>query len=158
MRWNRAHRRASVIAMRDESVYSMQLDWLDALLMLFGAVGLIVLTRVLGIDALKLRGALVIAGLMLGPVARRALVGPPAPYLDGHSRWLVFLALILIATGVLVTVMGALLADLRHTQHKPWSLFVLVSAVGAVVFAIGALIDRSQRDRERETPRPVIRR
>lgn len=98
-----------------------------------------------------------IAGVMIGPIARRIVVGPPAPYLDDHSQWLVFLALILIASGALAAVMGALLADLRHTQHKPWSMFVLISAGGLVVFVAGALIDRSQRNREKETPRPVIR-
>ena len=141
-----------------ESIHSMRLDWVDAFLMVFGAIGLIIVTRVLNIDALKLRGGIIIAGVMIGPILRRILIGPPAPYHDDHSEWLVFLALIMIASGALGTVMGTLLADLRHTQHKPWSTFVLIAAGGLVVFVGGALIDRSQRNREKETPRPVIRR
>lgn len=136
--------------MRDESIFTMRLDWVDAFLMLAGFVALLFATSALGIDALKLRGGMIILGVMLGPIGRRALVGPPAPYRDGHSEWTVFFGLILIAAGSLAAVMGAVLADLRHTQHKPWATFVLVAAAGVGLLAIGALMDRSQRDRSPE--------
>ena len=143
--------------MRDESIFTMRLDWIDAFLMLAGFVALLFVTRTLGVDALKLRGGMILLGVMLGPIARRGLVGPPAPYKDGHSEWIVFFGLILIATGALATVMGALLADLRHAQHKPWATFVLVGLGGLVVLVLGALMDRSQRDREPEATFQVRR-
>ena len=136
--------------MRDESIYTMRLDWVDTFLMLAGFVALLFATRALGIDALKLRGGMIIFGVMLGPIARRALVGPPDPYKDGHSEWTVFFGLIMIASGSLATVMGALLADLRRAEHKPWALFAVICAAGVVVFALGAVMDRSQRDRSPE--------
>ena len=143
--------------MRDESIFTMRLDWVDAFLMLAGFIALLFATSALGIDALKLRGGMILFGVMLGPIGRRALVGPPAPYRDGHSEWIVFFGLIFIATGSLATLMGAVLADLRHTQHKPWATFVLIGVAGVVLLAIGALMDRSQRDRTPEASFKVRR-
>jgi len=128
-----------------ESKHSMQLDGIDAFLMLASATAFFALVSALGFDAGKLRGGAIIAGMLAGPLARRALVGPPLPHKPTRSKVAGFFTLILIATGVLVGGFGILLVALRLGDGKDWTGAALTAGAGLAILAVGAVVDRSKR-------------
>lgn len=123
----------------------MQLDGIDAFLMLASATAFFAIVTALGFDAGKLRGGAIIGGMLAGPFARRALVGPAPPHKPTRSKAVSFLAMILIATGVLVGGFGILLVALRLGDGKDWSGGAITAGVGLAILAVGAVVDRSQR-------------
>jgi hypothetical protein len=128
-----------------ESRHSMQLDGIDAFLMLASATAFFALVNALGFDAGNLRGGAIIAGMLAGPLARRALGSSPPPHKPTRSKVAGFFTLVLIATGVLVGGFGILLVALRLGDGKQWTGAALTAAVGLAILAVGAVVDRSQR-------------
>ncbi len=135
------------MATRNESVATMSLDGIDVLLVVLGGAGLFLITSALGIDSTKVRGGFVIAGLMIGPLGRRALIEPPPPYQLHRSKLIAFLGFVVIATGGLVAAMGALLLYFRHSDNDPMGGAALCAGVGVAILVLGTIVDYSQRDR-----------
>jgi hypothetical protein len=123
----------------------MELDGIDAFLILVGATAFFALVTALGFRAAEVRGTAVVSGMLAGVVIRRALFGPVPPPKPTRSKLVAFLLLIVIATGVLVGGFGILLVALRFADGKDWTGAALTAAVGLAILALGAVVDRSQR-------------